>query len=731
MDNYYSLFKSDTKALRQKASKKSHHGSRRSGGSSKGVLLGLLKVLGILAIVFVGIFLLLMLFSSKLTYQSANEANIQKYLEEITKTERVSGSQNEINAAKYINDLMCEFGFESSLDGFEIYPYDGMSYARNVVAIKKASLDMDNGDILILTTHYDSQVGTVGANDNAAGVAALLELANAIKGEKTDTTVAFVFTSATYEDNRGVRYLINNLSNLGLSQDKVIGVIDVNKIGINTQSGLKIITSDLKHTVVSEILADFTKRITKEELDITYQPQGTQNIFTSYNMPAVRLESKANSMYDGLSLDTMDKLNISNIVKVVDVLENTVREIMKQSTLSYLEMSKNNNTYVQNVFVMTKDTVIPFGTTRDIVDQAMKFSGTFAGSDITSDNLPIDVYSYKMKWFNKEYDLVTKYIYQSTLLNEIDIELSDYISYDEAVKVIKKYLEVSPKVKGEETIFEDNAGRKLYTLTREKDDKYKLAVSNFYTDDIIYDKQDLYQATSANENKNSTREEKILSLIAKVLMPRDIKRVNNYVTFTDGLGYKKGYALPEDVLNNNQKFTFAIDLDDAFDNDNNYRNYKETLETIIGNYAYILALNESQVILTETPSPDMIYLFDNGVYQENSYLRLFKDRFYKSVKKVVTTTIIKNTDDNKVSSSEVTADIADEEVPKAITTQVVTTKVDYTGEEIMNDFATNFVTFVIENKSSVEAQGNAKVLFFYEFEELVNIRQYIRNNLGL
>lgn len=244
MDNYYNLFKSDNKPSKHRSSKKTHYSSRRSSGNSLGVLSKIFKVFCILLGIFILAFLVLMLFSSKLTYQSANEKNISEYLKNITNNERVAGTQNEINTAKYINDLMCEFGFESSLDGFEINPYDGLTYARNVVAVKKASLDMDNGDILVLTTHYDSQEGTVGANDNAAGVACLLELANTIKGEKTDTTIVFVFTSDTYEDNRGVRYLISNLSNLKLPLEKIIGVIDINKIGINTTSGLKVITSE-------------------------------------------------------------------------------------------------------------------------------------------------------------------------------------------------------------------------------------------------------------------------------------------------------------------------------------------------------------------------------------------------------------------------------------------------------------------------------------------------------
>ena len=46
---------------------------------------------------------------------------------------------------------------------------------------------------VVVGSHYDSVGGTVGANDNASGVAATLELARLLKGNKLHRTVRFVF----------------------------------------------------------------------------------------------------------------------------------------------------------------------------------------------------------------------------------------------------------------------------------------------------------------------------------------------------------------------------------------------------------------------------------------------------------------------------------------------------------------------------------------------------------
>ena len=48
-------------------------------------------------------------------------------------------------------------------------------------------------ETVVIGAHYDSVAGTVGANDNASGVAAVLELARLLKTAKPKRTVRFVF----------------------------------------------------------------------------------------------------------------------------------------------------------------------------------------------------------------------------------------------------------------------------------------------------------------------------------------------------------------------------------------------------------------------------------------------------------------------------------------------------------------------------------------------------------
>lgn len=64
---------------------------------------------------------------------------------------------------------------------------------RDVSNLEASLPGTDNASgIVVIGAHYDSVAGTVGANDNATGVAAVLELARLLQGRKLKRTVRFV-----------------------------------------------------------------------------------------------------------------------------------------------------------------------------------------------------------------------------------------------------------------------------------------------------------------------------------------------------------------------------------------------------------------------------------------------------------------------------------------------------------------------------------------------------------
>ncbi|MEO2054050.1 MAG: M28 family peptidase [Nitrospira sp.] len=63
---------------------------------------------------------------------------------------------------------------------------------KNVVATLQGRLGGRNEEIIVIGAHYDTVAGSPGADDNASGVAVLLEVARLLQGFRLDKTVVFV-----------------------------------------------------------------------------------------------------------------------------------------------------------------------------------------------------------------------------------------------------------------------------------------------------------------------------------------------------------------------------------------------------------------------------------------------------------------------------------------------------------------------------------------------------------
>lgn len=90
-------------------------------------------------------------------------------------------------AAQYIRDQMELLGFQVGEQEFFL---DGQRYCNLDSQITGAKFPER---ILVVGAHYDTVFGTPGADDNATGVAALLELARMLKDAQPDCTIRLVF----------------------------------------------------------------------------------------------------------------------------------------------------------------------------------------------------------------------------------------------------------------------------------------------------------------------------------------------------------------------------------------------------------------------------------------------------------------------------------------------------------------------------------------------------------
>ena len=112
-------------------------------------------------------------------------AHVTSLAEEIGER-NVFNSEALRRAAVYIEAEWDALGY-----GVERLEYDvsGIRCA-NLIATREGSTRRN--EILLLGAHYDSVVGSPGANDNASGVAALLEISRMFQALKPALTVRFV-----------------------------------------------------------------------------------------------------------------------------------------------------------------------------------------------------------------------------------------------------------------------------------------------------------------------------------------------------------------------------------------------------------------------------------------------------------------------------------------------------------------------------------------------------------
>lgn len=88
-------------------------------------------------------------------------------------------------AARYLRETFVGSGFDVSAQAYETR---GLRCENLEVTIRGAG----TGGIILLGAHYDTVPGSPGADDNASGVAGLIEIGRALQGAKLERTVKLV-----------------------------------------------------------------------------------------------------------------------------------------------------------------------------------------------------------------------------------------------------------------------------------------------------------------------------------------------------------------------------------------------------------------------------------------------------------------------------------------------------------------------------------------------------------
>ena len=648
----------------------------------------------------------------------ADESNVAAILKELTARPRPGGSEGETVAAAYIQNYMEELGYETSLMPFtqegswsDEQPVSG----TNVEAVRPADGQGTGGkaDIVIIGAHHDGQPASQAAVDDAAGVAVLLETARLVKDIPSNIELRFVSFSGEENGRVGSRYYVEQLTQE--EKDRIIGQIELDEIGYVNSSFLRLETVDGKPTFLGNLLMSTAEQY---ELPVAGEfaagNMSDQNSFVSGGIPAVELTIGETAYENHSTLDTLDIVDAEECARAAAVVADALSQLSR-STDSYEKSSRAINP--NPGFQVLRETELWFGMSRNFVENMMGQSGEEVSSGTDEFGDKSEIYRYPVRWFGMDEPMMTEYRYRNGFLEEIDIPYREATGEDAetAAARIGEALgepEISEAEYGANYEWSDPLYHKYYILTP-TEDGYILYVIDDNFGRVMGSAYDLEQALTEEGGITDSvpadapeRDRKLLELAAKIVCPEDRSMVRLQI-FSDGYHNATGVTSAVEY-DDNSRMEYCLDEDDAFmEGGTEWRDEHKTQRAAVHEYGHVISLNSAQVdIGVEQQDESMPSLFySKEHFAENAYLWAYYEQFWKEL------SVNSGTDRYR-------------EAPEEFVSE-------YAAGNISEDFAESFAMFVLVKKPDGDTVADRKVRFFYDYEELVSRRQYIRGNLGL
>lgn len=203
------------------------------------------------------------------------------------------------------------------------YRLDGHDYpgGTNVFAERRGSGE----GVIIVSSHYDTVAGTVGADDDGSGVVVGLAVAAALARCQPEKTVRIIAFDQEENGMLGSRAYVRSLQNSGQAQN-IAGVIQVEMAGYDRNNDGFINRVDCGHTNNRFIVDALSATISNERLALTAigecKGRSDHVSFWDANIPAVTVSehffgdrAERNPCYHQ-SCDTVNSLNFDFMNKV-------------------------------------------------------------------------------------------------------------------------------------------------------------------------------------------------------------------------------------------------------------------------------------------------------------------------------------------------------------------------------------------------------------------------------
>jgi hypothetical protein len=241
-----------------------------------------------------------------------NEINIKSHINElITFHNRHSKSHFIHQVAEWIRNKLIGFGYSENDLFYHEYIEQGYQL-KNLICIKKGVSDK----IILLCAHYDTILisntedivsRAPGANDNASGVSALLEIARIMLSIKTDYTIQFVFFSGEEQGLWGSKHYAKKMKDNNEDLLLVINMDMCGETGFLSNNNTTFIDIDDGSTGIidenNEMSQHFGQKMEQYAKDYTQLAIEFDPIYASDYMPFEARGYVCIGAYDGSAID--------------------------------------------------------------------------------------------------------------------------------------------------------------------------------------------------------------------------------------------------------------------------------------------------------------------------------------------------------------------------------------------------------------------------------------------
>jgi hypothetical protein len=260
------------------------------------------------------------------------------------------GSEGLASAARYIADRFSRIGLRPGGEqgGYfqkftvEKGPEGKPVEAMNVIGVLPGTKAEWEGQSAIVSAHYDhlglgwpdvhkgdEGKAHLGADDNASGVAVMLELAKALaSGEKPQRTLVFIAFSG---EEAGLRGSKHHVEHPAFPLDKVIGVVNIDTVGRLGDGKVSVLgtgtASEWQHIFRG---ASFVTGVESRNIPESIQASD-QTSFIAKNVPGIQLFTQAHADYHRPS-DTPDRIDAPGLVKVATLAKEAVAYLAERPT---------------------------------------------------------------------------------------------------------------------------------------------------------------------------------------------------------------------------------------------------------------------------------------------------------------------------------------------------------------------------------------------------------------